>query len=151
MKYGIWRALWILIVSCAEGRHAGSTSVTTNGTVSGVIKDSAGIVLAGVDTTWLQQTDERGFYQFSQVIPGEYRVLVRNVEKELGGLSEGLHVDSAGETEAVVELDTLLRWRVSLQPIAAQWHPFGVEWEVIRLLCKILRLCEWRWRMIFRG
>jgi len=112
MKYGIWLALWILIVSCAEDRHAGSTSVTTNGTVSGVIKDSAGIVLAGVDTTWLQQTDERGLYQFSQVIPGEYRVLVRNVEKELGGLSEGLHVDSAGEIEAVVELDTLLRWRM---------------------------------------
>jgi len=84
-------ACLLALVSCGKTQTAGSASVTTNGTVAGIITDSLGNVVANASATLIQVdhdpaatahlmlgvTDSAGKYQFDSVPAGDYRLVVR--------------------------------------------------------------------------
>lgn len=105
--------LLALIACSTSEKHAGSASVTTNGTVSGQITDSTGVPASDVSAILIQSdfdpavensgvlrstlTDADGNYVFENVPTGNYRLLVRDPDATQAATVEDIRVDSAQE------------------------------------------------------
>jgi pectate lyase len=124
--------LLFTLLACSRTQTAGSASVTTNGTVAGVVHDSTGLRLSGASATLvrvdqdpakngdsihllMQVTNARGEYLFESVPVGDYRLVVRNADSSLAATVNQV---SVGENEELVlpvaELSTLGSLRISI-------------------------------------
>ncbi|HSQ42837.1 MAG TPA: hypothetical protein VLM37_11200 [Fibrobacteraceae bacterium] len=101
--------LCFFLLSCTGNpEHAGSASVTTNGTVAGFVLDSAGIGVAGVQTSLIrldydpdesdstavfnQTTDSSGAFSFDSVRVGDYRLVAWVTDSSLAGTRDRISV-----------------------------------------------------------
>jgi len=111
MKVWWMLIVWLMLFGCYD-RHAGSASVTTNGTVAGSVVDSLGTAQQQVNAYlipltmdpaaaanyWLSQTtDSNGNYVFDSVPIGEYRLVVRSDDSSQAATIDYVVVDSAEE------------------------------------------------------
>jgi len=99
--------------------NASTLAQTANtGVITGVVKDQAGAVIAGAEVKAINKatgvsrettTNERGAYELTQLVPGEYR----------------LEVNRSGFTPYIRELATVnVLSRITLNP---EMKPFGVS------------------------
>lgn len=110
MKHTLVFAITLLVLfACSkQEKHAGSASVTTNGTVSGKITDSSGTAKPNVATMLIESnfdpnvdgstalhstlTDAEGNYIFEDVPEGHYRLVVRDSENDMAATVEEITV-----------------------------------------------------------
>jgi|GEM_PF-4833778 len=106
--------LVFLLLACSNTKTAGSASETTNGTVAGIVVDSAGHGVMGVTASlirvdvdplqvrdsslWMTgTTNAQGEYYFASVPLGIYRLVVRSADESQAATIQSLAVDSAAE------------------------------------------------------
>jgi len=134
----VWWLIGLLFfLGCDGSRHAGSASVTTNGTVAGNVTDTLGKGQQSVNAllipvtldpaniqavSFSQTTDVNGNYVFDAVPIGVYRLVVRAGDSSLAATVDYVTVDSAED----VVLPSLPLTQVGSLRILASTYPYYV-------------------------